>query len=87
MYTDFLGIFLFIQVSLLFRWQCGNSTNMHQKDHSHVVQTKVTEDDNKFCNGAGTDMYMQGFQVCKEILIIAVLFLLTFLLILDKWQQ
>jgi len=44
------------------RWQCGNSTNTHQKDHSHVVQTKVTEDDNKFCNGAGTDMYMQGFQ-------------------------
>lgn len=44
------------------RWQCGNSTNADKKHSSHIVQKKVKEDDDKFCNGAGTDMYMQGFQ-------------------------
>ena len=56
------------------RWQCGNNTGHghgnhvadggHNKHHheGHVTQVVVEEDD-KFCNGAGTDMFMQGFQV------------------------
>ena len=56
------------------RWQCGNNTGHghgnhvadggHNKHHheGHVTQV-VVEDDDKFCNGAGTDMFMQGFQV------------------------
>ena len=48
------------------RWQCtagnktGHSSGHHASDQVH--QTKL-EDDDKFCNGAGTDMFMQGFQV------------------------
>ena len=43
----------------------------HNKHHheGHVTQVVVEEDD-KFCNGAGTDMFMQGFQVNRYLLMI-----------------
>jgi len=55
------------------RWQCGNNTGNHGNHGNHVsdgghnkhgqhVQQVVVEEEDKFCNGAGTDMFMQGFQ-------------------------
>ena len=42
-------------------WECGagNVTD----GESHVTIEHVEDEGNSFCNGAGTDMFMQGFQV------------------------
>ena len=48
------------------RWQCTpDNMTAHSGHHmasGQVHQTRLEEDD-KFCNGDGTDMFMQGFQV------------------------
>ena len=43
-------------------WQCANTTNTHH----HQQPSKVNTEE-KFCNGYGTDMFMQGFTVRKII--------------------
>ena len=46
-------------------WQCttttNTSSNSHQHHHQHQPSKVHTEE--KFCNGYGTDMFMQGFTV------------------------
>ena len=44
-------------------WQCvTNTTTSHHHHHPSKVHTEE-----KFCNGYGTDMFMQGFTVSKKI--------------------
>jgi len=43
-------------------WECGaGETNKSTESHVTMEDMEDTEGDN-FCNGAGTDMFMQGFQ-------------------------
>ena len=44
-------------------WECGvgNVTD----GESHVTIEHLEDEGDTFCNGAGTDMFMQGFQVVR----------------------
>lgn len=43
------------------RWQCGAANT------TAVQQTRLAPPEQEaFCNGAGTDMFMQGFQVTQH---------------------
>ena len=46
------------------RWQCGTANT------TAVQQTRLAPPEQEaFCNGAGTDMFMQGFQVYTTTII------------------
>ena len=45
------------------RWQCGTNTTAVQ--HTRLAQPE----EEAFCNGAGTDMFMQGFQVTTTTIV------------------
>ena len=45
------------------RWQCGTNTTAVQ--HTRLPQPE----EEAFCNGAGTDMFMQGFQVTTTTIV------------------
>ena len=50
-------------------WTCGSDIankghTEHDADHQRgPMKAQDEDDDNKFCNGFGTDMYMKGFTV------------------------
>ena len=45
------------------RWQCGTNTTAVQ--HTRLA----APEEEAFCNGAGTDMFMQGFQVTTTTIV------------------
>ena len=47
------------------RWQCGPNTTAVQ--HTRLAQPE----EEAFCNGAGTDMFMQGFQVTTTTIVVS----------------
>ena len=46
-------------------WQCATNTTTNTQHHHHPSKVNTEE---KFCNGYGTDMFMQGFTVRELIL-------------------
>ena len=48
-------------------WQCANTNTNTTNTHHHQQQPSKVNTEEKFCNGYGTDMFMQGFTVRKII--------------------
>ena len=61
-------------------WQCSNNSSRHLP---HTQPS--SQPDQRFCNGYGTDMFMQGFTVITLITHTDIVFLYP--ACLGKWEQ